>query len=66
MESAQEALHSWCVFVFLSIHMFAEPVVQNITVQFTLAFNEFVNPWALDAIGWKYVGLPFTSIFLVR
>jgi len=28
--------------------------LMNITVQFTLAFNEFVNPWALDAIGWKY------------
>jgi len=27
---------------------------QNITVCLTLAFNQFVNPWALDALGWKY------------
>ncbi|KAI0029707.1 general substrate transporter [Vararia minispora EC-137] len=26
----------------------------NITISLTLAFNQFVNPWALDAIGWKY------------
>lgn len=31
------------------------PVLQNITVCLTLAFNQFVNPWALDALGWKYV-----------
>ena len=29
--------------------------VQNLVVSLTLAFNPFVNPWALDAIGWKYV-----------
>ncbi|KAL5525808.1 hypothetical protein ACEPAG_7145 [Sanghuangporus baumii] len=28
--------------------------VLNITVCLTLAFNQFVNPWALDAISWKY------------
>jgi len=28
--------------------------VMNITVSLALAFNQFVNPWALDAIGWKY------------
>ncbi|TDL25883.1 general substrate transporter [Rickenella mellea] len=28
--------------------------VMNITVCLTLAFNQFVNPWALDAMGWKY------------
>lgn len=28
---------------------------QNLVVSLTLAFNQFVNPWALDAIGWKYV-----------
>ncbi|KAI5122310.1 hypothetical protein M0805_002386 [Coniferiporia weirii] len=28
--------------------------VMNITVCLTLAFNQFVNPWAMDAIGWKY------------
>ncbi|KAI0264422.1 general substrate transporter [Gloeopeniophorella convolvens] len=28
--------------------------VMNLTVSLTLAFNQFVNPWALDAIGWKY------------
>ncbi|OCH94384.1 general substrate transporter [Obba rivulosa] len=26
----------------------------NFLVSLTLAFNQFVNPWALDAIGWKY------------
>jgi len=26
----------------------------NVTIQLTQAFNQFVNPWALAAIGWKY------------
>lgn len=25
------------------------------TISLTQAFNQFVNPWALNAIGWKYV-----------
>ena len=32
------------------------------TIQLTQAFNQFVNPWALDAIGWKYVRLHFMSV----
>ncbi|KAF8910671.1 hypothetical protein CPB84DRAFT_1764320 [Gymnopilus junonius] len=28
--------------------------IMNLTVMATLAFNEFVNPWALDAISWWY------------
>jgi len=28
--------------------------LMNMTIQLTQAFNQFVNPWALDAIGWKY------------
>ncbi|EKM58308.1 uncharacterized protein PHACADRAFT_252522 [Phanerochaete carnosa HHB-10118-sp] len=28
--------------------------VMNFVVSLTLAFNQFVNPWALDAIHWKY------------
>ncbi|TEB33338.1 general substrate transporter [Coprinellus micaceus] len=28
--------------------------VMNITIMATVAFNQFVNPWALDAISWKY------------
>ncbi|EJF64973.1 general substrate transporter [Dichomitus squalens] len=28
--------------------------VMNLAVSLTLAFNQFVNPWALDALGWKY------------
>ncbi|KAH9944816.1 general substrate transporter [Amylocystis lapponica] len=28
--------------------------VMNFIVSLTLAFNQFVNPWALDAIGWRY------------
>ncbi|OJT11483.1 Lactose permease [Trametes pubescens] len=28
--------------------------VMNFVVSLTLAFNQFVNPWALDALGWKY------------
>ncbi|KAI0078841.1 general substrate transporter [Panus rudis PR-1116 ss-1] len=28
--------------------------VMNLVVSLVLAFNQFVNPWALDAIGWKY------------
>jgi len=25
-----------------------------LVVSLTLAFNQFVNPWALDALGWRY------------
>ncbi|KAI0049817.1 general substrate transporter [Auriscalpium vulgare] len=44
--------------------------VMNLTVQLTLAFNQFVNPWALDAIGWKYYlvycgWLGFELIFII-
>ena len=28
--------------------------LMNLTVYITSAFNQFVNPWALKAIGWKY------------
>ncbi|KAL0061933.1 hypothetical protein AAF712_011217, partial [Marasmius tenuissimus] len=28
--------------------------VMNLTVFLTVAFNQFVNPWALEAIGWWY------------
>ncbi|KAI0684104.1 general substrate transporter [Cytidiella melzeri] len=28
--------------------------VMNFVVSLTLAFNQFVNPWALDALGWRY------------
>ncbi|GBE88372.1 general substrate transporter [Sparassis latifolia] len=28
--------------------------VMNFLVSLTTAFNQFVNPWALDALGWKY------------
>ena len=30
---------------------------KNLTVSLSLAFNQFVDPWALDVIGWKYVGV---------
>jgi hypothetical protein len=33
---------------------------KNLTVSLSLAFNQFVDPWALDAIGWKYVGVSLT------
>lgn len=29
-------------------------VNQNLTMMATIAFNQFVNPWALAAIGWRY------------
>jgi len=57
MVFVQEASHSWCVSVCPVIYVFSEPINQNMTVQLVLAFNEFVNPWALAAIGWKYVRL---------
>jgi len=28
--------------------------LQNLTVILTTAFNQFVNPWAIKAIGWWY------------
>ena len=30
---------------------------QNLVVSLALAVNQSVDPWALNAIGWKYVGL---------
>ena len=33
---------------------------KNLTVSLSLAFNQFVDPWALDAISWKYVGAGLT------
>ena len=30
---------------------------QNLVVSLALAFSQSVDPWALNAIGWKYVGL---------
>lgn len=42
-----------------------EPYIQirqNCVVSLTLAFNQFVNPWALDAIGWRYVRLLLPSV----
>ena len=32
-------------------------VSQHFVVSCTLAFNQFVNPWALGAMGWRYVRL---------
>ena len=37
----------------------------NFTVSLALIFNQYVNPIALDALGWKYYVCP-TSISLVR
>ena len=48
---------------------------QNITLMLTVAFNQFVNPWALASIGWQYyivycawliVELAFVVIFIVE
>ncbi|TFY70455.1 hypothetical protein EVG20_g2549 [Dentipellis fragilis] len=44
--------------------------IMNLTVSLTLAFNQFVNPWALDGIGWKYYlvycgFLAFELIFVI-
>jgi len=49
--------------------------VMNLTVFLTSSFNQFVNPWALNAIGWKYyliycawlaVELVFVLVFIVE
>jgi len=49
--------------------------IMNFVVSCTLAFNQFVNPWALDALGWKYylvyccwliVELVFVVVFIVE
>lgn len=32
---------------------------KNLFIQIALAFDQFVNPVALDMIGWKYVGGSF-------
>jgi hypothetical protein len=33
---------------------------KNLTVSLSLAFSQLVDPWALDVIGWKYVGVSLT------
>ncbi|KAF8149918.1 general substrate transporter [Crassisporium funariophilum] len=49
--------------------------VMNLTMMATIAFNQFVNPWAIDAIGWWYyvvycawlvVELVFIIFFIVE
>ncbi|KAI0635907.1 general substrate transporter [Trametes polyzona] len=49
--------------------------VMNVVLSLTLAFNQFVNPWALDALGWKYylvycgwliVELVFVVVFIIE
>lgn len=48
---------------------------QNLTMMATIAFNDFVNPWALAAMHWKYylvycgwlaVELVFVFFFIVE
>jgi len=44
--------------------------VTNLTIYLTSAFNQFFNPWALSAIGWKYylvycAWLSFELIFVI-
>lgn len=33
---------------------------KNVVVSLSLAFNQLVDPWAFNAIGWRYVGLSLT------
>jgi len=49
--------------------------VMNLTVMLTSAFNQFVNPWAIDAIGWWYyiaycgwliIELVFVVVYIVE
>ncbi|KAF9003948.1 hypothetical protein BDQ17DRAFT_1424917 [Cyathus striatus] len=49
--------------------------VMNLTVMLTSAFNQFVNPWAIDAIGWWYyivycawliIELVFIVVFIIE
>jgi len=45
--------------------------VMNLTVCITLAFNQFVNPWALEALNWKYYlvycgWLVFELVFVLK
>ncbi|KAH9850352.1 general substrate transporter [Lenzites betulinus] len=49
--------------------------VMNFVLSLTLAFNQFVNPWALDALGWKYylvycswliIELVFVVVFIIE
>lgn len=49
--------------------------VMNLAVMLTSAFNQFINPWAIDAIGWRYyiaycawliIELVFVIVFVVE
>ncbi|KAH7915610.1 hypothetical protein BJ138DRAFT_1132510 [Hygrophoropsis aurantiaca] len=49
--------------------------IMNFTVYVTVAFNQFVNPWALGAMGWKYylvycgwlaVELLFVMVYIIE
>lgn len=54
----QRGLHSWFVNLWRAV-LLPSPLTydpqKNLTVSLSLALNQFVDPWALDAIGWKYV-----------
>jgi hypothetical protein len=44
--------------IFLGPFSLTSP--QNLVVSLAMALNQTVDPWALNMIGWKYVGLgPF-------
>lgn len=57
----QRGLHSWFVMSWrvrsLVVALYSLRFTKNLTVSLSMAVNQFVDPWALDVIGWKYVGV---------
>jgi hypothetical protein len=39
--------------------------IQNAILSLVLAFNQLINPWALEVMGWKYVcPIPFNYPYI--
>lgn len=55
--SAPKVSQYWCAHDIIPQVLRKLKVFQNLTIYLTQAFNQFVNPWALEAMGWKYVSL---------
>jgi len=60
---------TWC-FLTLSTPELIYPCRQNMVIMATVAFNQFVNPWAIEAIHWRYYivycgWLVFELIFVI-
>lgn len=56
--SVRRGLHSWFAIIPHSRATLTHLLpLKNLVVSLALALNQFVDPWALDVMGWRYVSL---------